>query len=69
MFLYILLKRRLYITKKAAVMAEWLRRLTRNQMGSSRVGSNPTHSEKIFFAHLLKVDVRSLFSNKKTKSH
>ena len=27
-----------------AVMAEWLRRLTRNQMGSSRVGSNPTHS-------------------------
>ena len=29
-------------------MAEWLRRLTRNQMGSSRVGSNPTRSEKIF---------------------
>ena len=28
-----------------AVMAEWLRRLTRNQMGSSRVGSNPTHSD------------------------
>ena len=28
-----------------AVMAEWLRRLTRNQMGYSRVGSNPTHSE------------------------
>ena len=26
---------------KCAVMAEWLRRLTRNQMGSSRVGSNP----------------------------
>lgn len=25
-------------------MAEWLRRLTRNQMGYSRVGSNPTHS-------------------------
>ena len=25
-------------------MAEWLRRLTWNQMGSSRVGSNPTHS-------------------------
>ena len=25
-------------------MAEWLRRLTRNQMGSSRVGSNPTRS-------------------------
>ena len=30
-----------------AAMAEWLRRLTRNQMGSSRVGSNPTRSEWI----------------------
>ena len=30
-------------------MAEWLRRLTRNQMGSSRVGSNPTRSEKNTF--------------------
>ena len=28
-----------------AVMAEWLRRWTWNPMGSSRVGSNPTHSE------------------------
>ena len=27
-------------------MAEWLRRLTRNQMGSSRVGSNPARSAK-----------------------
>ena len=26
-------------------MAEWLRRLTRNQMGSARVGSNPTCSD------------------------
>ena len=23
-------------------MAEWLRRLTRNQLGSARIGSNPT---------------------------
>ena len=30
--------------KRSAAMAEWLRRLTRNQMGSSRVGSNPTRS-------------------------
>ena len=30
-------------------MAEWLRRLTRNQMGSSRVGSNPTHSGQFHF--------------------
>ena len=29
-------------------MAEWLRRLTRNQMGSSRVGSNPTRSGEFF---------------------
>ena len=29
----------------SAAMAEWLRRLTRNQMGSSRVGSNPTRSD------------------------
>ena len=31
-------------------MAEWLRRLTINQMGSSRVGSNPTRSDfSVFF--------------------
>ena len=34
----------LYAVINQAVMAEWLRRLTRNQMGSSRVGSNPTRS-------------------------
>ena len=28
----------------AAVMAEWLRRQTRNLMGYSRTGSNPVHS-------------------------
>ena len=28
-----------------AAMAEWLRRWTRNPMGYSRVGSNPTRSE------------------------
>ena len=32
-----------------AAMAEWLRRLTRNQMGSSRVGSNPTRSDLTVF--------------------
>ena len=30
------------------VMAEWLRRLTRNQMGYSLTGSNPVHDE-IFY--------------------
>ena len=34
----------------AAAMAEWLRRLTRNQMGSSRVGSNPTRSDPAGFS-------------------
>lgn len=30
------------------VVAEWLRRLTRNQMGYARTGSNPVHDVKIF---------------------
>ena len=29
----------------AALVAEWLRRLTRNQMGSARTGSNPVQCE------------------------
>ena len=33
-----------------AVMAEWLRRLTRNQMGFPRAGSNPAHSEGVLNA-------------------
>ena len=33
---------------RQAAMAEWLRRLTRNQMGSSRVGSNPTRSGEFY---------------------
>ena len=35
----------IFLQYPTAVMAEWLRRWTRNPMGSSRVGSNPTHSE------------------------
>lgn len=31
-----------------AVVAEWLRRLTRNQIPSGSVGSNPTNCEEIF---------------------
>ena len=37
-----------YACRHCAAMAEWLRRLTRNQMGSSRVGSNPTRSVGLF---------------------
>lgn len=33
----------------AAVVAEWLRRLTRNQIPSGSVGSNPTGCEGYFF--------------------
>ena len=33
-----------------AVMAEWLRRWTRNPMGYSRAGSNPVHSDEPCFA-------------------
>lgn len=32
----------------AAVVAEWLRRWTRNPLGSARTGSNPVDCEKIF---------------------
>ena len=31
-----------------AAMAEWLRRLTRNQMGSCRAGSNPAGCDEVF---------------------
>ena len=32
-------------------MAEWLRRWTRNPMGSPRAGSNPARSDNIFTVH------------------
>ena len=35
----------------AAVVAEWLRRLTRNQMGIARAGSNPADCG--FFAQII----------------
>jgi hypothetical protein len=38
---------------KAAVVAEWLRRLTRNQFPSGSAGSNPADCEELFpFPHL-----------------
>ena len=43
-----------------AAMAEWLRRWTRNPMGSSRVGSNPTRSAR-FFPLSLARSARALF--------
>ena len=41
-------------TRHAAAMAEWLRRWTRNPMGSSRAGSNPARSgSNFYFLHSL----------------
>ena len=41
---------------RGAVVAEWLRRLTRNQMGSPRTGSNPVGCEFFFMLtiHLMR---------------
>ena len=36
-------------TRYVAAMAEWLRRWTRNPMGSSRAGSNPARSGFTFY--------------------
>ena len=38
-----------YLALPEAVVAEWLRRLTRNQIPSGSVGSNPTDCESLFF--------------------
>ena len=35
-----------------AVVSEWLRRWTRNPLGSARTGSNPVYSERFFFLEL-----------------
>ena len=35
--------------RDVAAMAEWLRRWTRNPMGSSRAGSNPARSDVTFY--------------------
>lgn len=43
------------------VVAEWLRRLTRNQMGYARTGSNPVHDVKIFQSHFNLTQMVSCF--------
>ena len=45
------MKQPMYATQ--AAMAEWLRRLTWNQMGSTRVGSNPTRSVRTIESYAL----------------
>ena len=49
-----------------AAMAEWLRRLTRNQMGSSRVGSNPTRSGYWFAYISVTMRIKCAFSGNRT---
>ncbi len=40
---------KIVINPRSAVVAEWLRRLTRNQIPSGSVGSNPTDCETLAF--------------------
>ena len=47
-----------YLALPEAVVAEWLRRLTRNQIPSGSVGSNPTDCEYFFFFSLISWFVR-----------
>ena len=42
---------------KSAVVAEWLRRLTRNQIPSGSVGSNPTDCETHFGPVLINLEM------------
>ena len=47
---------------KAAAMAERLRRLTRNQMGSSRMGSNPLRAIAILTTRQTQPSLESKFN-------
>ena len=40
------------VTSALVVVAEWLRRWTRNPLGSPRVGSNPADYVSYFFSNL-----------------
>ena len=42
-------------------MAEWLRRLTRNQMGYARTGSNPVHDDDSFFFFIFGITMAAFF--------
>ena len=47
--------------ERRAVMSEWLRRLTRNQLGSARVGSNPARPVSVLYHHPRLRTVVSIF--------
>ena len=48
------------ISTRKAVVAEWLRRLTRNQFPSGSVGSNPTNCVKDFLDAILDTSLSSI---------
>ena len=54
MLLVLLIRWKYQGSPPAAVVAEWLRRWTRNPMGSPRTGSNPVGSE-YFFQNILRL--------------
>ena len=45
----------------AAVLSEWLRSLTRNQMGSARTGSNPVDRVLLYFHQALNYYLKCIF--------
>ena len=46
------LKSNKIVNLQEAVVAEWLRRLTRNQLGYARAGSNPADCERFWFLNV-----------------
>ena len=58
--------------RRSAVVAEWLRRLTRNltrdQIPSGSVGSNPTNCEGLFLFRMLRFDQAIQLSHDGLKS-
>ena len=49
----------------SAVLSEWLRSLTRNQMGSARTGSNPVDRDLFYIFKTILADIDS-YSNHAT---
>ena len=55
----------MYVCKQtvcAAVMAEWLRRLTRNQIPSGSVGSSPTDCETFSYEQYSRFFVKTVLA-------
>ena len=51
------------------MVAEWLRRWTRNPMGFPRVGSNPAHDDDFYNVHLSSKTVLLLIFDKFCSKH